>query len=212
MTTDQMATAVRYRLDLSSTDSAATTQIESALNRAYERLVVKHRLSISQTTVDLVADQNYATLTTGWLAVISARIAADATPLKLVTLERFVELQGQAVDSSTSDTVTHYAPKPPADVFLWPTPASSVTDGLQLTIIPAVTTLTGSGEPTLLRDAYHQILVERAVYEMARAEGMPDEAVQAEANAQILEGEMAGIQHDAHGLQPTGIRRRAYDS
>lgn len=205
---DDIVAAGRFRLDIDAdTDTEATNQLGAAVNRAYRRLVAKYRLEISDGTASLVADQNYITLPTGFLRILSVRIGT--TRLRRTTPERFADFEATG-DEIETGTPVWFTDKPPTDLWVTPTPDADETDAVAVRYVPLPATLSGTDEPELIPEGYHELLLERAVAFVAPREGLPDEAASATLMADRLEAELGAEIRNRAGIMDPAIVRKHY--
>lgn len=207
MTFLEMQTYALHRLSVSSSDSGFVTQIKALLNQERYRLAARYRLK--QTTADLafVASQEYVALPSDCVEILS--IQCSGTTMQPVTMERFGQLDAEAV--VISDLPSVYARDGLANIRVYPVPDTTDSTGAVLYYVQRPTAMSVDADtPAELPTEFHDILPERAIAHVALSEEEPGLSAAAQARADRLESELSGFMSRRGGVGDRRITLNVY--
>jgi hypothetical protein len=171
MTFAELQTYVRDRLSIATSDTAKTTQIKAALNRARDRLVADERLSISTANLTFTADTETVTLPSGVMEILS--VATDSYVLAPLTRQELANYR--LGDATHIGPLGYVVDGSGTTMRIWPAPTETDVVTASLVYVPEPTELSADADtPSELPRAYHDLIAELAIIRLAESEEMPD--------------------------------------
>lgn len=186
MTLDELRTYVRDRLSISSSDSAKTTQINTALNQARYRIAAEFRLKQTKDTLDFVADTETVTLPADCVEVLA--IYQGDYLLQPITWQEWGQVVGSTVTGGPSVYVVDGSS---TTMRVSPLPAETESDAATIYYVQRPTALSSDSDtPSELPAEFHDLIAEEAIYRIGQSEEDQDLARGAAAVAATLRDEL----------------------
>lgn len=193
MNLGDLRTYVLDRLSISSADTAKVTQITTAINQEYLRLVAEEELNVNFSNIAFTAGTATAALPAAWMRVLY--ITAGTTTLQPITWQEMAEKQMQtAAGVTAADGPAFYTVMGPSTLYLYPTPTTtSATGALIYYVVRPALLGAPTDTPTSVPDEWHDLLGEMAASRVAMNEEAFDLADRASQAAQAMRERMHGF-------------------
>lgn len=193
MTYAELRTYVRDRLSISSSDTAKTTQINTAIQQARYRLCAEFRLKKTTTTLDFTADTETVTLPSDVTEILA--ITTSDYILQPITEQEFAELtagsggpQVYVVDGSSTT------------IRIRPTPDTTAVAAATIYYVQRPTALSADGDsPSEMPTEYHDLIAEEAIARIAMSEEDAELSRGAAAVAASLRAELRAYMNRRRG-------------
>lgn len=164
-----MRTYVKARLTIHTTDTAATTQIDQALNDARDRLVAEEELTVALADLTFTANTETVVLPAGVMKVLS--ISTAEYVLTPVTRQ---ELAFYRLRDSRTGPLAYVIDGASTTAKVWPEPSATETVVGALEYIPELALMDDDADiPSEIPRAYHSLLCELAIIRIASMEEEP---------------------------------------
>lgn len=200
-----MRAYVRDRLSISSSDSAKTTQINTALNQERYRLNAEFRLKKTTDTLDVNADSETVTLPADVVEILS--LYTSDYLLQPLTEQEFALL---GTSASTGPQV-YVVDGSSTTLRIRPYPTESEADALTIYYVQRPTALSSDSDtPSELPAEFHDLIAEGAIYRIAQSEEDQDLARGAAAIAAMLTDNLRAYMNRRQGATVSRVQLRGF--